>query len=417
MKQTFLARAALAFILACGGGLAAAASESLPTNFSYSSQYTIKYDDWDLLLSSAVLEVGLSDRRPAGRASLRGTATRIRHGNYSATAYEGNRVLFDEFKQPHRDNMLAIRRDLEAVPDFMPLENFSKNEQLAYWLNLHNVAVMLEVANEYPIKKVKRLYAGRTSVWDKKTMSVGGVPTSIKDIEEHVVANWNSPLVLYGFFMGAVGGPNIRDHAFTGDNVIQSLRVNATEFVNSLRGFKLWSGQGRVSDHYRIGAHYFPDFGEDIKAHMLVFANPDTERDLHKAGSFRIRNYDWGIADLKNGDTYNGGSFNTSSGALGFFIQNEPSASGGSGAAPLNSAVNDAFVNDPAFNKFNLGGKISPQAKALLRAVKTRNERRRDGTVTVEEFVGGEGSRIVRKGSDGEDTAGRGKEDEEKPVI
>jgi len=400
------------------GGLSATAGDSLPTEHSYNSQYTIKYDDWDLLLSSAVLDVGRSDRRSAGRSGLRNTQTRIRHGNYSVTANEGNRVLFDKFKQPHRDNMLAIRQDLEAVPDFIPLEEFSKNEQLAYWLNLHNVAVMLEVARKYPIKKVKSLHAGRTSVWDNKTMSIGGVPTSIRDIETHVVTNWNDPLVLYGFFMGAVGGPSIRDHAFTGDNVVKSLRDNAIEFINSIRGFKLWSGRGRVSDHYQIGAHYFPNFDEDIKNHMRVFANADTERDLHKAGFFRIKNYDWGIADLKNGDTYGGGSFNTSSGLLTFFIQNQPNSSGAAGTPPPGSILSDSFVGNPMFNR-GVNGKLPPQTKALLRAIQSRKERRaREGTVTVEEFVGGDGSRIVRKDAK-EDIAVSPQDegDEEKPLA
>ena len=391
-------------LLISGSYTAVASSQQtgLPTEYSLSSDYRIRYDDWDLLLSSVVLDTGRSDKMASGRNSLRTTGTRIRHGNYSKTANEGNRVLFDEFKQPEKDSLLAIRKDLEAVPDFVPLEQFSKNEQLAYWLNLHNVAVMLEVANEYPIKKVKSLHKGRKQVWNKKSMSIGGVPTSIQDIEDHVVANWNDPLVLYGFFMGAVGGPNIRDHAFTGDNVIEALNQNAREFVNSLRGFRLWSGRGRVSDHYELGARYFPNFEDDIKKHLLSYAQDDTRRSVEKAKSVRADSYDWAIADLKNGDFYAGSSFNTSSASLAFFI--ESVATSGSGANPSATVV-DAFVNDPAFNKDNLGN-MPPQTRAFLNALRERNIRRaRDGTVTVEEFVSEEGGRIERRsGEERKDT-------------
>lgn len=389
---------------------------SLPTEYSTSSDYRIRYDDWNLLLSSVVLDTGLSDRRSASRNALRTTGTRIRHGNYSATAYEGNRVLFNEFKQEHRESLLAIRKDLEEVPNFIPLEQFSKNEQLAYWLNLHNVAVMLEVANEYPIKKVKLLRSGRKQVWDKKTMSIGGVPTSIRDIEEHVISNWNDPLVLYGFFMGTVGGPNIRDHAFTGDNVVAALRKNAVEFVNSLRGFRLWSGRGRVSDHYELGARYFPDFEDDIRKHLTTYAYPNTRRSLEKATSMRADSYDWGIADLKNGDVYEGSSFNTSSAALAFFIQSTPNGPGGAGTPPPGSSVGSSFLNDPAFNRGNLTT-IPPQARALLRAIKIRNNRRvREGTVTVEEFVSAEGGRVERRSGDDDKTKAQ-KPDEDGSLV
>ena len=370
-------------------------TSGLPSEYSAGSDYRIRYDDWNLLLSSVVLDTGLSDRAGAGRNSLINTGTKIRHGNYRATAYEGNRVLFNEFKQAERESLLAIRKDLEAVPSFIPLEKFTKNEQLAYWLNLHNVAVMLEVASEYPIKRVKSLHKGRKQVWDKKTMSIAGVPTSIRDIEEHVVDNWNDPLVLYGFFMGTVGGPNIRDHAYTGDNVVAALKKNANEFVNSLRGFRLWAGRGRVSDHYELGAKYFPDFEKDIRKHLSKYASSITQRNMDKAKSMRADSYDWGIADMKNGDVYEGGSFNKSSGALAYFIISQPTPAGsGGGGGPT---VFGSFAENPAFNQANLSN-IPPQTRALLRALKIRNERRvREGTVTVEEFVSEEGGRIERR--------------------
>lgn len=400
MKQLFFLRTMLVIGACVALGLpAVAARQGLPTGFSETSEYTINYDDWNLILSAAVLDVGPSDRRPAGRNGTRSATTKIKHGNTNKTAFEGNRVIFSEFGDAHIDNLLGIRRDLEAVVDFIPLESFTRNQQLAYWYNLHNVAVMLEVAKEYPIKKIKPLAVGKRSVWDKKTMSIGGVPTSIQDIEDHVVANWNSPLVLYGFFMGTVGGPNIRTEAFTGENVVQSLQANAIEFINSLRGFRLWSGRGRVSDHYKLGARFFPNFEDDIKDHMLTFSRPDTRKDLEKAKSMEIKNYDWGIADLKNGDTYNGSSFNTNPGALAFFIEapNPQGASPFGGAAPAAVAALDNLGNDPSVAGAR-SAKISPQTQALLRAMKIRNERRRsEGIVTVEEFIENEGSRVSKK--------------------
>lgn len=420
MKQTLLPKFILAVFFAVGiGHTALSSADSLPTGFDQSSKFAINYDDWNLILEASVLDVGPSDRQPASRTGLKTTSSKIRHGNASPTAFEGNRVIFHEFKQDHRDSLLAIRKDLEAIPDFMPLENFSKNEQLAYWLNLHNVAVMLEVAEEYPIKNIKRLASGRKGIWDKQTMSIGGVPTSIRDIEKHVVTNWNHPLVLYGFFMGTIGGPNIQGEAFTGENVVEALQKNAVRFVNSLRGFRLWGGSGRVSDHYELGEHFFPDFAEDIKQHLLTYARPDTRRDIEKAKSFKIDNYDWGIADLKNGDTFLGGSFNTNPGALGFFVfGSQDSGSGGGGglfAPPTSSALSDSFVNDPKFNKGS-SGKISPQTYALLKAVQERNQRRqRQGTVTVEEFMDGDGGRIVLK--DDEEDSDESNQEENNQIV
>ena len=423
MGRSFVARILLvfSFTIFSGGSLQVVAQEnSAKSKAPQKNEFEIQYDDLDLLLSGSVIDVGLSDRRTASRRGAKTGVSKMRHGNTSATGFEGNRVAFSDFKKEHVDYLLAIRKDLEAVPNFMPLRSFSANEQLAYWFNLHNVAVMLEVAKAYPIKKIKPLVVGKNSVWDKKTMSVGGKDMSIQDIEAYVIRRWNDPLVLYGFFMGAVGGPSIQVEAFTGENVPEKLQRSALEFVNSLRGFRMWSGKGRVSDHYKLGERYFPNFEQDIKNHLLTYARPDTRRDLERAKSFQIKNYDWGIADLKNGDTYAGGSFNTNPGALGFFITGTPTATSGAEvtgmfAPPTRGSAPDTAFSSRDFNKAGMAG-ISPQTKALLRAIRIRDERRRrEGTVTVEEFVDGEGGRITRKGNDNEVAVSPEDEEAEKP--
>ena len=131
--------------------LSTALAAELPTAHNPQSKYRIRYDDLEYLFGSVVLDTGMSDRRKTGRNSLRETSTRIRHGNYSITAYEGNRVAFSQFGKEQRQSLLAMRQDLEAVASIIPLEEFSRMEQLAYWLNLHNIAVLVEVADAYPI--------------------------------------------------------------------------------------------------------------------------------------------------------------------------------------------------------------------------------------------------------------------------
>jgi len=379
---------------------ASSIATKLPTKNTPASQFQIKYDDLSYVLQNSVLETGRSDRRVASRAANKNTSTKIKHGNSKATALEGNRVLFHEFTDNHRALLLAIRQDLEAVPNHMPLEKFSKNEQLAYWFNLHNVAVMLAISENYPVKSIKRISKGKKDVWAKKTMSIGGVPTSIRDIEEHVISNWNSPLVLYGFYMGAIGGPNIRTEAYTGKDLNKQLEANAFDFINSLRGIKLWSGKGRVSDHYKMGKDkYFPDFDKNIKHHLLTYARGATRRSIVGLKKFQIKNYDWSIADLKNGESYSGSSYNTNPGALTHFIEtpNPNLDNPFGGAAPANLQVTDSFASDPAVVNMQIGT-IAPHVTALLNGLKKRDARRRQqGTVSVEEFVNEEGSRIGRK--------------------
>ena len=257
---------------------------------------------------------------------------------------------------------------------------------------------MYEVAKAYPVKKLKSLMNGKKNVWDAKTMSIGGRPTSIRDIEEHVINRWENPLVLYGFFMGTIGGPDIRTEAYTGDNVVEALQHNAVRFINSLRGFRLWSREGRISEHYDLGRRFFPDFQNDVIQHLTTFARRDTREDLAKAKRIKVKNYDWGIADLKNGSTYAGSSFNTNPRALAFFIETPSALPGVPGSGTPSATVGIDNLGSTSLVATAGSSSLAPQTKALLRAMKIRNERRaRKGTVTVEEFVSDDGGRVRNK--------------------
>lgn len=357
-------------LLLAAAGFQASASQAeskLPSTFTEGSDIRIDYGDWDYILNSIVLTVGKSDRVPAKRVSL--TATRIPHANPNITRSEGNRVFFHEFSPAHNSALVKLRKSIEAVSDEIPLSDLSRNEQLAYWLNLHNVAVMAEIARLYPTKLLRKMVEGKDAVWNKKQMRIGGVPTSIGDIENHIIENWEDPLVLYGFYMGAVGGPNILTNAFTGNNVRQLLLENADEFVNSLRGVRLWSDTAKVSRLYYLGARLFPDFQQDLKQHLARFAAPNLKSRILAAQGISQADFDWYIADLKNGDSYTGTSYYDNPAALGL-------TSGDMTGNLFTADENARLLNMP------------PQVRELLISIRKRNMRR-EGRVGIEEVAAG----------------------------
>jgi len=371
-------------------GVHADDKKQLPTAFNNGSRYTINYDDWDYILQKSVWVTGPSNRRPSSRAAFKNTATKIKHGNRKATALEGNRVLYHKLDKHHHTLLLAIRKDLESISHTISLEQLSKSEQLAYWLNLHNLAVVLEVSSAYPIKSIKRLTKGKRNVWSKKTMIVAGVPTSIQDIEKHIIANWKNPLVLYGLYMGAIGGPNIRNEAYTAESITDQLNDNAREFVNSLRGIRFWSGDARVSPHYRLGERFFPDFEKDIKAHMLQFTSGRLRQRITETKRFSTQQFNWGISDLKNGDSYSGSSYNTNPGALTHFFEGHDEwATSADTAAPALNIYTTA--NTPYRG-------LPPHVLALVTGIEKRNlNRERKTNVTVEEYVSPMEKRVQTK--------------------
>lgn len=268
-----------------------------------SSGQTIDYNTLTGLLQDIVLDVGLSDREAPPRVIL--TGTRINTANTSRYQFEGNRVAYHLLSDEYKAAITEYRRDLETLPDRINLAALSSDEQLAYWFNLHNVAVIEQVMLSYPVTRLNRLDAFGTDepLYDAQILTVAGVPLSLNDIRYRIVySQWDDPRVMYGFFNGTIGGPNIRRTAYTGNDVWRQLDSNAAEFINSLRGVESDRNELEISAMYADGRDYFfPDWPSDVRNHLRDYATDLAADEVAAGGPVDASVEEWGVADLING--------------------------------------------------------------------------------------------------------------------
>jgi len=275
---------------------------SLPAAHAASAKYRLDYSDLEGVLRGSVLEMGRSTHKRAPKPT-KSTASNIRLGNSYPSRLEGNRVMLHKYEKAQIEGVAAVRDDLLAIPAQLPIEKLSKNEQLAYWLNLHNITVLAKIAELYPITDIEKVFSplATNSEYFARDYAWDGQMISLADIRNHVLANWNDPIVIYGFYFGAIGTPNIRNSAYTGATVAAALKDNAEEFVNSVRGTQIWDKKLRVSTYYQASAVQFPNFQADVMAHIKQYAADKFERRMEKTTSFVVDIDDWHIADLYNG--------------------------------------------------------------------------------------------------------------------
>ncbi|MDH5241688.1 MAG: DUF547 domain-containing protein [Gammaproteobacteria bacterium] len=304
-------------------GLVHAAESTVPEPFrgyDENSNYTINYDDLSAVLRAVVVDVGRSTREVAQQSEAK-TGTRMKAKVKRLTANEGNRFYYEtvEDSEESQQFLRDIQKSLEEVPDIAPLENFSRDEQLAYWLNLYNVTLLNQIIDIYPKRDLKKVLNGKNSILSKKLLTVAGIPLSLDDIQFTILRqNYdNNPLIMYGLYQGVVGGPNIRKSAYTGADVYRALQNNAYDFVNSNRGTY---GQDertfRVSTLYDRNRDYFPNFKEDLSAHLMTFIEGYERIELERASSIKPDIYDWTVTDLGGTHQQIGGSFADSRAAL-----------------------------------------------------------------------------------------------------
>jgi len=275
------------------------------------SNIILDYGVWDHVLKRSVLSMGpsLRVRAPKRKASIT-LNSRIIKGHKSPYRLEGSRVTFSYMSRENIEIITQYRKDLVAIANERDLQSLGKKEQLAFWINLHNVLLIENIAENYPVKRPSLLEIGPNgeSLNTAKLVTIRGVPLSLRDIRENIVYRyWENPIVMYGFFRGDIGGPSIRNYAFTGKNINYVLNLQAFEFVTSLRGFNTAFSKRSVSKIYEEARpYYFRNWPADLEAHLRRFADENTLRDLGKDMPFQVEKYDYIVADLWGGNLSKG---------------------------------------------------------------------------------------------------------------
>lgn len=262
----------------------------------------IDYSIWDEAMKNIVISMGPSLREGAGRPDP-SFGSRRQYGHVSRYRLEGTRVMFSFLDKDVIASFTEYRKDLENTANIVDIQALSRNEQLAYWINLHNVALVEQIANAWPLRQPREMKVDGVPLDEARIVTVEGVRLSLRDIREKIVyRNWKDPVVMYGFWRGEIGGPSLQREAYNADNVARLLTRGAADFVNSLRGTQEAGGRLQVSEHYReVAPFFFPDFENDLRAHLARFSDAKTSAILAQTrGADPVVN-EYDIADLEGG--------------------------------------------------------------------------------------------------------------------
>jgi hypothetical protein len=262
----------------------------------------IDYTAWSEALDYIVFSMGRSLRESPGRPDP-GLGSRRLFGHDSRYRLEGNRVMFSFFTPELRDMIADYRLDLEQTGSSLDIASLPRNEQLAFWFNLHNVALIDKIGAGWPVRQPREIEIDGVPLDEAKFMTVSGVKMSPRDIREQIVyRHWSDPKVIYGFWRGEIGGPSIQADSYNGAKVGQQLDRAAREFVNSLRGTQKLGGRLQVAKIYdEARPFFFKSWPADMRAHLAVFADDEVNDILAQTNTVEAVIEEADIADLAGG--------------------------------------------------------------------------------------------------------------------
>jgi hypothetical protein len=263
----------------------------------------IGYRAWSELLGDIILFMGPSTRQN-WKAPERELGSRISRTHNSPYRMEGNKVLYPYMRGNIKTAIEEYVVELEGIGNRIDIPAMPRNEQLAYWINLHNALVINIVAENYPgpqrkPENIKPVEGSDLTLHDAKVITIDGVPLSLRDIREAIVyPNWSSPDVPLAFYLGDASSPSLSNVAYLPSELGTQLKANAEEYVNSLRGID----DGKVSRVFHdVAPWYFPDFNADIDGYFQSRMRAEVFREYSNKGYRGVNRYDNIVNDITAG--------------------------------------------------------------------------------------------------------------------
>ncbi len=178
--------------------------------------------------------------------------------------------------------------------------DYSRAEQMAYWINLYNALTVQVVLDAYPVDTIRDIHEGLvpyTGPWGDVHANVGGQDLTLDDIEHGILRPiWRDERIHYAVNCAAYGCPHLQQTAFTAENTEQLLEAGARDYVNSARGVDVVDADVVVlSSLYEWYPEDFGDSQEAVMAHLLEYADVELAAQLEGFAGAVEYNYDWSL--------------------------------------------------------------------------------------------------------------------------
>ena len=200
-----------------------------------------------------------------------------------------------------RVELVAYLERLAAVP----IREFARDEQAAFWINLYNALTVKVVLDHYPVRSIRDINISpglfSSGPWGRKLITVEGEAVSLDDIEHRILRPiWRDPRIHYALNCASVGCPNLAQTAYTAANLDTLLTQGARQFINHPRGALIEEDRLKVSSIYIWFAEDFGRSDAGVIAHLSQYASSALTRRLAAVSRIADHDYDWSLNDLRD---------------------------------------------------------------------------------------------------------------------
>lgn len=197
-----------------------------------------------------------------------------------------------------KDSIL-LNEYLKVLSSALPNDdNWSRDEQFAYWVNAYNAFTVKLIVDNYPVNSIKDIKKGVpfvNTVWDIKFITIENQQFDLNNIEHGILRRkFKDPRIHFAVNCASISCPALLDQAFTAKNLNQQLDSATKAFLYDKSKNNIDPNKPSLS---QIFTWYKPDFTDDQT--IIEFVNKFIENPISNSVKVSKTEYDWNLNDIR----------------------------------------------------------------------------------------------------------------------
>lgn len=220
--------------------------------------------------------------------------------------------IWDQLTKKYVDNKgfvnyLGFKKDraefdkyLKTLSDSKPSDKWSRNEQMAFWINAYNAFTVDLILQHYPVKSIKDIGAAIkipfvNTPWDIKFIRIGGNKYDLNNLEHGILRKkFDDPRIHFAVNCASYSCPALRNEAYTAAKLDVQLDDAGRDFLNDKTKNKVSADNPKLS---KLFSWYKGDFTK--KSSLITFLNKYSAIKINEKADIDNMNYDWTLNEQK----------------------------------------------------------------------------------------------------------------------
>ena len=178
-------------------------------------------------------------------------------------------------------------------------QNWSRNEQMAYWINAYNAFTIQLVTRHYPVASIKDIKRGIpfvNTVWDLKFIKIQGYTYDLNNIEHNILRPvFKDARIHCAVNCASYSCPPLRAEAYTAQRLDEQLTDAVRQFLRDPLRNKITTEKAEVSEIFK----WFKGDFEESEGSLRNFLKKYAPVEITDQTVISHIDYDWSLNDLK----------------------------------------------------------------------------------------------------------------------